>query len=51
VSALLAEGATGVGHLLKERVDDLDELARALHEVAAEGRCSTRSSIRSVCYG
>ena len=35
--ALLAEGAAGVGYLLKERVGDLDELARALHEVARGG--------------
>ncbi len=35
--ALLAEGAAGVGYLLKERVGDLDEIARALHEVAHGG--------------
>ncbi|MCW2834625.1 MAG: two-component system response regulator [Nocardioides sp.] len=35
--ALLAGGAAGVGYLLKERVSDLDELARALHEVARGG--------------
>ena len=35
--ALLAQGAAGVGYLLKERVGDLDELARALHEVAQGG--------------
>jgi DNA-binding NarL/FixJ family response regulator len=35
--SLLAEGAAGVGYLLKERVGDLDELARALHEVARGG--------------
>ena len=35
--ALLAEGAAGVGYLLKERVGDLDEIARALHEVARGG--------------
>ncbi len=35
--ALLAEGASGVGYLLKERVGDLDELARALREVARGG--------------
>ncbi len=34
---LLAEGAAGVGYLLKERVGDLDEVARALHEVARGG--------------
>ena len=34
---LLSEGAAGVGYLLKERVGDLDELARALHEVARGG--------------
>ena len=34
---LLAEGAAGVGYLLKERVGDLDELSRALHEVARGG--------------
>jgi DNA-binding NarL/FixJ family response regulator len=35
--ALLAEGAEGVGYLLKERVGDLDEITRALHEVARGG--------------
>ena len=35
--ALLAEGAAGMGYLLKERVSDLDELVRALHEVARGG--------------
>lgn len=35
--ALLAEGAGGVGYLLKERVGDLNEIARALHEVARGG--------------
>ena len=34
---LLSEGAAGVGYLLKGRVGDLDELARALHEVARGG--------------
>ena len=34
---LLADGAAGVGYLLKERVSDLDELIRALHEVARGG--------------
>jgi DNA-binding NarL/FixJ family response regulator len=34
---LLAHGAAGVGYLLKERVGDLDELARALREVARGG--------------
>jgi DNA-binding NarL/FixJ family response regulator len=32
--ALLAEGAKGVGYLLKERVGDLAEITRALREVA-----------------
>ena len=35
--ALLDQGAAGVGYLLKERVGDLDELARALREVARGG--------------
>lgn len=35
--SLLAEGAAGIGYLLKERVGDLEELARALHEVARGG--------------
>lgn len=35
--SLLGGGAAGVGYLLKERVADLDELARALHEVARGG--------------
>jgi DNA-binding NarL/FixJ family response regulator len=34
---LLADGVTGLGYLLKERVSDLDELVRALHEVARGG--------------
>lgn len=34
---LLAEGVAGMGYLLKERVSDLDELIRALHEVARGG--------------
>src|SRR3954447_406948 len=35
--ALLADGAAGVGYLLKERVGDLEEISRALHEVARGG--------------
>ena len=35
--ALLADGAAGMGYLLKERVSDLDELVRALREVAGGG--------------
>jgi len=34
---LLKDGATGLGYLLKERVADLDELVRALQEVARGG--------------
>jgi DNA-binding NarL/FixJ family response regulator len=34
---LLREGAAGVGYLLKERVGDLDEISRALHEVGRGG--------------
>lgn len=34
---LLKDGAEGLGYLLKERVADVDELARALHEVARGG--------------
>jgi DNA-binding NarL/FixJ family response regulator len=34
---LLKDGATGLGYLLKERVADLDELVRALNEVARGG--------------
>lgn len=34
---LLSEGAAGVGYLLKERVGDLEELSRALHEVGRGG--------------
>ncbi len=34
---LLKDGATGLGYLLKERVADLDELVRALAEVARGG--------------
>src|SRR3954466_5387400 len=34
---LLADGAAGLGYLLKERVAELDELVRALHDVARGG--------------
>jgi DNA-binding NarL/FixJ family response regulator len=34
---LLVEGVSGLGYLLKERVTDLDELVRALHEVIRGG--------------
>ena len=34
---LLANGVSGMGYLLKERVSDVDELVRALHEVARGG--------------
>lgn len=34
---LLRDGAAGLGYLLKERVADLDELVRALHEVSRGG--------------
>jgi DNA-binding NarL/FixJ family response regulator len=34
---LLKDGAAGLGYLLKERVSDLAELVRALHEVARGG--------------
>jgi DNA-binding NarL/FixJ family response regulator len=34
---LLADGVAGMGYLLKERVSQLDELSRALHEVARGG--------------
>jgi DNA-binding NarL/FixJ family response regulator len=34
---LLADGASGLGYLLKERVGDLDALVHALHEVARGG--------------
>ncbi len=34
---LLREGAAGLGYLLKERVSDVSELARALREVARGG--------------
>src|SRR5437867_1690830 len=34
---LLKDGAAGLGYLLKERVADVDELVRALHEVARGG--------------
>ena len=33
--ALLGEGSSGRAYLLKERVADVDELVRAIHEVAA----------------
>src|SRR5919202_1650638 len=34
---LLSDGVEGLGYLLKERVSQLDELVRALHEVARGG--------------
>ena len=34
---LLSDGVAGLGYLLKERVSDLEELVRALHEVARGG--------------
>jgi DNA-binding NarL/FixJ family response regulator len=34
---LLKDGAAGLGYLLKERIADLDELVRALNEVARGG--------------
>jgi DNA-binding NarL/FixJ family response regulator len=34
---LLKDGAAGLGYLLKERVSDLDEVVRALNEVARGG--------------
>jgi DNA-binding NarL/FixJ family response regulator len=34
---LLKDGAGGLGYLLKERVSDIEEVARALREVAAGG--------------
>jgi len=34
---LLGEGVSGLGYLLKERISDIDELVRALHEVARGG--------------
>ena len=35
---LLKDGAAGLGYLLKERVADLDEVVRALHEVSRGGQ-------------
>jgi DNA-binding NarL/FixJ family response regulator len=37
VFALLADGVAGMGYLLKEKLGDLDELVRALREVARGG--------------
>jgi DNA-binding NarL/FixJ family response regulator len=34
---LLSDGVAGLGYLLKERVSQIDELVRALHEVARGG--------------
>jgi DNA-binding NarL/FixJ family response regulator len=34
---LLRDGVSGLGYLLKERLSDLDELVRALHEVVRGG--------------
>jgi DNA-binding NarL/FixJ family response regulator len=35
--ALLSDGVSGLGYLLKERVSDIDELVRALNDVARGG--------------
>jgi DNA-binding NarL/FixJ family response regulator len=35
--ALLSDGVAGLGYLLKERVSDIDELVRALNDVANGG--------------
>ena len=35
--ALFSDGSTGLGYLLKDRVGDLEDLVRALHEVASKG--------------
>jgi DNA-binding NarL/FixJ family response regulator len=35
--ALLSDGVAGLGYLLKERVSDIDELVRALNDVARGG--------------
>lgn len=35
--ALLADGAAGLGYLLKERVSQVEELVRALHDVSRGG--------------
>ncbi len=43
---LLADGADGVGYLLKDRVADLDEFAAAVHRVAGGG-CAVDSAIVS----
>jgi DNA-binding NarL/FixJ family response regulator len=37
VFELLADGAVGIGYLLKDKVSDLDALVRTLHEVASGG--------------
>ena len=37
VFSLLEDGVEGLGYLLKERITDVDELVRALHEVARGG--------------
>lgn len=34
---LLKDGVTGLGYLLKERISELDDLVRAVHEVARGG--------------
>src|SRR4029450_13641649 len=34
---LLADGVAGMGYLLKERVSDVEELTRALHQVVGGG--------------
>jgi hypothetical protein len=40
--ALFSDGSAGLGYLLKDRVGDLEDLVRALTEVASGARSSIR---------
>ena len=46
--ALLEDGVAGLGYLLKERVSQLDELVRALHDVARGGSALDPKIIESL---
>ena len=46
---LLKDGVAGLGYLLKERISEIDELVRALHEVARGGSALDPRSSRGSC--
>jgi DNA-binding NarL/FixJ family response regulator len=49
VWALLDRGVAGYGYLHKVRVGEVDQLVRAICEVAQAARCSIRGSSRRCC--